>query len=77
MILVATNIRIKVYKWSFIKDNLGGGQFICRETCCFVHWGQEKYFAAKREKMAEPIFMAQPVTIKLFVVEHEIFAILC
>jgi hypothetical protein len=54
LILVAANIRIKVYKWNFIKDNLGEGQFICRETCCFVHWGQEKYFAAKR-KMAGAI----------------------
>ena len=59
LVLVAVNIGIKVHKWNFIGDNLGGGQFICRETCCFDVFGSEKYFAGKR-KMAETIFKAQP-----------------
>ena len=54
MILVATNIRIKVHKWNFISNNLVGGQFICRETCCFVHLSRKNILQAK-EKWLEPL----------------------
>ena len=36
------------------ESNLGGGQFICREICCFVHWAR-KYFLQPKEKMAGAI----------------------
>ena len=53
LVLVAVNIGIKVHKWNFIGDNLGGGQFICRETCCFVHLARKNILQAK-EKWLRP-----------------------
>ena len=41
------------------ESNLGGGQFICREICCFVHLARKNILQPKK-KMAETIFMAQP-----------------
>ena len=38
----------------FYESNLGGGQFICREICCFVHWARENILQPK-EKMAGAI----------------------
>lgn len=57
LMLVATNIRIKVHKWNFIRNNLVGGQFICREICCLVCLAR-KYLLQSKKKMAETIFMA-------------------
>lgn len=49
LILVATNIKIKVRKLNFITSNLDGSQLICREICCFEQLARKKYFAVKKE----------------------------
>ena len=36
------------------ESNLGGGQFICREICCFVHLARKNILQPK-EKMAGAI----------------------
>lgn len=30
-------------------SNLGGGQFTCRETCCFVHWARKNILQPKEK----------------------------
>lgn len=61
LILVVANIRIKVHKWNFIRDNLVGGQFICRETCCFVHLARKNILQPK-EKMAGAICRGEAIS---------------
>ena len=31
------------------ESNLGGGQFICRETCCLVYWARENILQPKEK----------------------------
>lgn len=37
------------------ESNLGAGQFIRRESCCFVHWARENILQPK-EKWLEPFY---------------------
>ena len=41
------------------ESNLGGGQFICREICCFVHWARKNILQPK-ERWQEPFAEAKP-----------------
>ena len=40
-------------------SDLCGGQFICRETCCFVHWARKNILQQKKNSWSHYI-MAQP-----------------
>lgn len=42
-------------------SNLGGGQFICRETCCLVYWARENVLQPK-EKWLEPFHYGAAIT---------------
>lgn len=44
--------------------DLGGGQFICREICCFVHLARKNILQSKK-KIAETIFHGATISFSL------------